>query len=283
MRFPLLRRGILRFRSVGEGLLKNSFVRYSLLIFFALSVPFSFAGTPETPVTIYYYDRMPFWGLIDTAEEGFILKLSRLIFEDAGIPHQFEKVPVNRVFEILKMSGPYCIPGAFKTDERMRSYLYSGHPIYQDAPPRIVIRKKDEGRFSEVKTIESLLTGPWVLGRVASYSYGPWVDRSIEKYKPPQLFVTIGDDQSSFIEMLIHSRFDYFFAGGEEASYIAKTYSGSRTALSYKKLQDAPAGNIRWILYSKGFPPDLLKRIDNSIESIKKSQAYGEIVNSLLR
>jgi polar amino acid transport system substrate-binding protein len=253
-------------------------VLLSLMLFGFLHVSaFSQDLKPEA-VTVYYYERMPFFGNVGQPDEGFILKITRLIFEDAGIAYTFEKAPVARIFENLKSYGPYCVAGGFKTPERERQYLYSREAIYQDGSPHYIIRRSDQNKFNSVTTIESLLRNGMVLGRVDTYSYGRWIDLNIELFSPRQITVNIGDDQNSFFKMLMIGRFDYLFSGEEESVYNISMNEEYRNKLMIKNLSDAPAGNIRWLILSRAFPPEQLIKINNSIVKVKKSSAYRKII-----
>jgi uncharacterized protein (TIGR02285 family) len=237
----------------------------------------------ETPVTVFYYERLPFFGQPYSKEEGFILQIARLVLDDAKIPYHFEKIPLNRLFENLKRDGLVCFPGMFKTPEREATYKYSGSPIYQDARPRYIIRRSDLHEFENIHTIKELLTSNKVLGVIKNYSYGKWVDQNILSYGPPTVTAEITDDQSNFILMLLYKRFDYFFSGGEEALYNVEHNQSTKDALAMRLLDDAPEGNIRWFIFPKTFPDKLLGRIDESIERVKKSDKYRELLKSIAR
>jgi polar amino acid transport system substrate-binding protein len=237
----------------------------------------------EDPITVFYYERLPFFGQPFSQDEGFIIQITRLVLDDAKIPYQFEKVPLNRLFENLKREGLFCFPGLFKTPEREATYKYSSFPIYQDAPPRYVIRRSDLHDFDNIHTIKDLLTSDKVLGVVKNYSYGKWVDQNILSYVPPTITAEITDDQSNFILMLLYKRFDFFFSGGEEALYNVEHNQATKGLLAMRLLDDAPAGNIRWIIFPKSFPDELVDRINQSIERVKKSDGYREILKSITR
>lgn len=235
-------------------------------------------------VTIYTYERMPFFGQINTDAEGFINQITRLIFEDAKIPYVFKKVPVSRIFATLAQPGISCVAGAFRTPEREQTYLFSSDYIYQDSSPRYLIRSADQAHYASIKNIKDLLTSGKTVGLAEKYSYGTWIDENVKLYNPPTVVVNIGDNQSAFMQMLVLKRFDYVFASGEEASYNLRNNPEFRAAISVKMLADTPtAGNIRWIMFSNNFPPDLRERIDKSIPKVKKSKAYRDIVVGLTR
>lgn len=251
------------------------------LIIFALLAGSVRAQEPE--VTVYYYERPPFFGQVGTENEGIILRIARLVFEDARIPYRFEKLPVTRIFESLKQPGLHCVAGVFRTPEREGLYSFSAAPIYQDSEPHYVIRKAEASDYAGLRTIGDLLASGRTLGVAESYSYGTWIDKNIISYDPPRETVNIGDDQSSFYAMLVVRRFDYFFASLEEATQLLRTNRLYSERLAVRELEDAPEGNIRWIMFSRDFPEELLARINRSIPRVRKSAGYRRIISGAIR
>ena len=187
-------------------------MKFLLIIFVSVFLCISSFFSQEADVTIYYYERMPFFGQINTENEGIIFEITKEIFDSAHISYHFEKMPVARIFEILKKSNENtCFPGVFRNQDRENLYIFSDYPIYQDTSPHYVIRKIDEQYFDHIDTIHELLRTNKKVGLVEKYSYGIWVDDNIEKYKPNSVIVNIGDDQKNFYKMLLANRFDYFF------------------------------------------------------------------------
>jgi polar amino acid transport system substrate-binding protein len=251
-------------------------MKFRLLIVCFLSISSIIAHEPV--VTIYYYERMPFFGQLATENEGFLLKIMREIFESADISYSFNKAPVSRIFEILKNdTGNSCFPGVFRTLDREKLYIYSEFPIYQDSSPHFIIRKNDELFYRNIFTIDTLLNSNKMIGLVEKYSYGIWVDDNIRKYQPPSVVINIGDNQKNFYKMLLANRFDYFFSSIEEASYLINSNQDFADRLLLKELIDAPSGNIRWIIFNPGFNKELLSRINNAIPIVKRSSRYKEI------
>lgn len=48
-----------------------------------------------------------------------------------------------------------------------------------------------------------------------------------------------------------------------------------------KELTDAPEGNIRWIIFNKNIPPELLARINEAIGIVKRTERYQELVRKM--
>jgi polar amino acid transport system substrate-binding protein len=222
---------------------------------------------------------MPFFGSVDSSNEGLMMTITKMILEKAEIPYRFEKMPVTRIFLVLKEPNTnYCLPGAFRNNEREKAYQFSSVSIYQDTSPHYVIRKADKGKYAKVKTIKDLLMTDMKVGLVEKFSYGTWVDENISRYKPKSVIVNIGDDQKNFYKMLAVKRFDYFFSSVEEARFIINSNREYVDTLEIKSIDDAPEGNIRWIIFNKDFPSNLLKRINDSIPLVIKSDEYIELV-----
>ncbi|HOX32595.1 MAG TPA: transporter substrate-binding domain-containing protein [Spirochaetales bacterium] len=254
------------------------FLLLSLAILFCQREMYS----QETSITILYYERMPFFGQPYTNDEGFIISIMRLILDDAGIPYTFQKGPLNRLFEYAKKDELVCLPGVFKTPDRELSYTYSKFPIYQDASPRYIIRQSDSLSFQNVHTIKDLLSSKKTLGVIRNYSYGAWVDENVKLYNPPMVITDITDDQSNFTRMLLLKRFDYFFAGGEESIYSIRVNPETKGLTTMMLLDDAPIGNIRWIIFPRTFPEELLEKINSSIEYVKRGVMYNSIIKSII-
>jgi len=235
---------------------------------------------PQQPeVTVYYYERMPFFGQANTDDEGFILAIARFVLEEAKIPFRFVKMPVARTFELMKESDSNaCFPGVFRTPEREKLYVYSDFPIYQDTSPHYVIRKSDEPFYANVDSIDGLLGSGKRVGLVVSYSYGSWVDGAIRLHKPNRVFVNIGEDQKSYYRMILANRFDFFFASLEESRYIVRNNPEFADTLSIRELPDAAEGNVRWLIFNRGFSPVLLARINAAIPVVKESERYRALV-----
>lgn len=254
-----------------------------LLIFSSFLCNFT-VFSQESDVTIYYYERLPFFGQANTENEGIILEITRQVFETAEIPYHFERMPVARIFEILKTSNDnVCFPGVFRNQERERLYIFSDASIYQDTSPHYVIRRSDEAYFNGIDTIRDLLRTTKKVGLVEKYSYGMWIDDNIKKYQPDSILVNIGDDQKNFYKMLLLNRFDYFFASTEEANYVIRSNTDYVNNLLLKTLLDAPEGNIRWIIFNRGFKPELIRRINKAIPLVKESARYKMLVNQMIK
>lgn len=222
-----------------------------LVMFLALIACCANAFSKSPTITICYYERMPFFGQLETGDEGILLTITSEILRTAGIAYRFEKLPVSRIFDTVLEDIYACFPGVFRTPDRETLYRFSSLPIYQDTPPHYVIRRADQSEYADIHTIKDLLTSEKTLGLAEKYSYGSWVDKNVKEYRPKSVTVNFGDDQRSFYRMLAAGRFDYFFSSAEEANYLINSTPENTGTFIMKELSDAPEGNIRWILFNK--------------------------------
>ena len=247
-----------------------------LSILLALSVP-ALADEPQAELTVYYFERMPFFGDRDGKAAGLLIDVSRLVLDEAGIDYRFVNVPVVRFFDSLRKPGNSCLIGALKTKERETIYAYSDDFIYRDQPFRIVINKAKRKALPERPTIKQILESGLRLGVAEGYVYGDWLDRKIVEHKPRLQKINIGNDSEKMHKMIIGGRFDYMFAVAEEARHIVAEDSEHRDHLTTVEIADAPQGNMRYLLCSKGIDAAMMKKINAAIKTIKPSRDYERL------
>ena len=247
-----------------------------LSILLALSVP-ALADEPQAELTVYHFERMPFFGDRNGKAAGLLIDVSRLVLDEAGIDYRFVNVPVVRFFDSLRKPGNSCLIGALKTKERETIYAYSDDFIYRDQPFRIVINKAKRKALPERPTIRQILESGLRLGVAEGYVYGNWLDRKIVEYQPRLQKVNIGNDSEKMHKMIIGGRFDYMFAVAEEARHIVAEDPEHRDHLTTVEIADAPQGNMRYLLCSKGIDAAMMKKINAAIKTIKPGRDYERL------
>lgn len=248
-----------------------------LSILLALSVPAQ-AGEPPVELTVYYFERMPFFGDRNGKPAGLLIDVSRLILDEAAVPYRFVNVPVVRLFDSLRKSGNSCLAGAHRTKEREAIYTYSDDFIYRDRPFRVVVNKAKRKALPERPTIRQVLESELRLGVAEGYVYGDWLDRKIVEYQPKLQRVNIGNDSEKMHKMIIGGRFDYQFAVAEEAQYIVAEDQEHSDNLTTVEIADAPNGNMRYLLCSKGIDSATMKKINAAVRTVKASREYERLV-----
>ena len=232
-------------------------------------------------LTIYYYDRMPYYGKFNNKVEGILVDISKMIFEEAGINYKFVYLPSKRVLENLKINGNTCALGWFKTEEREAIYSYSNDFIYQDKPYAVLVNKSKSNLFPDNPTIKNILESNLNLGVIDGYVYGTWLDDMIKKYPKSIQKIVVGSDSGVMYKMISAGRFDYMFTGLEEAKYAINTSYFYEKNITLVNIADAPKGNMRYILFSKGIDKTILSKINDAIPKVKASEEYKKIIQNI--
>lgn len=243
---------------------------------------FSFPGVAAEPapeVTLYYYERMPFFGDSGGKPAGLLIGISELIFDEAGINYKFINVPVVRFFESLRKPGNSCLIGALRTKEREAIYAYSDDFIYRDQPFRVIVNKAKRKALPERPTIKQVLESGLRLGVTEGYVYGSWLDGKIAEHQPIVQKINIGNETEKMHKMLIGGRFDYMFAVAEEARHVVAEDQQHRSHLTTVEIADAPRGNMRYLLCSKGIDSAILQKINAAIKAVKSTRDYERLAN----
>jgi len=248
----------------------------SLLLAFSVS---GLAAEPPAELTVFYYERMPFYGDRDGKPAGLLIDISRLILDQAGIKYHLVNVPVIRFFESLKKPGNSCLIGALKTKEREVIYAYSDDYIYRDHPFRIIVNKGKRKALPERPSIKQVLESELRLGVSDGYVYGDWLDRKIIEHQPKLQKINIGNDSEKMHKMIIGGRFDYMFAVAEEARHIVAEDREHSDNLTIVEIADAPRGNMRYLLCSKEIDSAIMQKINAAIKAVKSTPDYERLDN----
>ena len=242
-------------------------LRWTLL---ALAFSIQCHAASESPeLTVYYFERLPFFGTQNGQPAGLLIDISKRIFDIAGIHYTFVQMPVRRLFDQLKDPRNACTVGALKTSDRASVYTYSDDFIYQDMPFMAIINANRRRVISEEPTVREILQSTLRLGVIEGYAYGEWLDTNLLKYAPNAQKINIGDDTTKMHRMITNGRFDYMFAVAEEAHYVIDNHPEYAPMLTTVKIADAPTGNKRYLLCSKGIDDVLMQRINSAIAQLK--------------
>lgn len=236
----------------------------------------------QTPrLTVYYYNRLPYYGTLNNRPGGILLDIARLVFDEAGIACEFQEAPAKRIPETLKAPGNACSIGWFMTREREAVYTFSAEYIYQDRPFCALYNLDRRSRLPADPTLKALLQANLELGMIDGFAYGDWLEANVAKYGPRVQKVSIGEDSDNLFHMLLGGRFDYMFIGLEEASYILQSHPEYDHKLGLLAVTDAPKGNLRYILFSRGVDPDLLEKVNAAIPRVRQSRRYKQMTAAL--
>jgi polar amino acid transport system substrate-binding protein len=218
------------------------------------------AADPET-VTLYYYDRAPYYVVrADDTLTGLAIVPTRAAFERAGIPYAFERTSVQRIFELMRESpGLFCSPGWYRTDERQRFAKFT-KPILRDMPTVGLARKSFEvppgTRFADL-----IRTNMTLLLSNTGFSYGSYLDRLIA-HKDPSQIIRLTNGGLHLKEVLLAGRADLALTTEEEAA----SFGAGGPDFPIIHFPDAPDGETRHIMCSRGVPDYLIERLNQAID-----------------
>jgi polar amino acid transport system substrate-binding protein len=221
------------------------------------------AGSAEN-LDIFYFEYPPYYHQLENQEaSGIIIDIARQVFAAAQVEPTFSFVPAKRILHELQSGRPGASLGWFKTPEREEFALFS-LPIYINRPVGVFFLRENESRFSPYSTLEGVLqSGQFVLGRVQGFSEGPELDAMLEKYKDKT--VQVAADSVRLLKMLESRRCDFMLVAPEEADTLLEAAQVPGEKFMLRAMSDIPHGNLRYIMYSKAVPQDLIRKIDQAI------------------
>ena len=221
----------------------------------------------DEPIEIMYFHRPPYYVQQEYGPpQGILVNLAREIFTRAGVEHRFVPMPSKRILDTIERGGNYCSIGWFKNSNREKYAVYS-KPIYLDKHLVLIMNREKARMFPQELPLETALKSGLYLGVMSGFSYGQWADRHIERIKPN--LETINAGQKNLLTMVAMGRCDMMLIGLEEAEWVMKNYASLAVRLEIKKLTDAPAGNLRYMIFSRQVDPKHISAIDEAIGRMK--------------
>lgn len=236
----------------------------ALLLAIALACPA--VGETDGPVALQLqYIEFPPYYFTDSQgrPDGFLLRLTLRVFERAGVKVTCESQPAKRVLSNLHSDAAIASPGWFKTPER-EAFARFSRPIYQNRKLVAVYLAKDGPEFEGFDSLAGLLRADRLrIGLVEGYSLGLVADTIIADVAPEAVRVVGG--YSRMLCMLAEERFSYLLMSPEEIDPLIRKNHLNPALFATLPLSDVPAGNKRYIVYSKGVPESLIQRIDKAL------------------
>lgn len=213
---------------------------------------------------IHYFEYPPYYHQLETGQaSGIIVDLARKIFAAAGVEPRFSFMPAKRILYEIESDRPAASLGWFKTPEREEFALFS-LPIYVNRPVGVFFLKENEEKFRPYSTLEGLLqSGKFFFGRVQGLSEGPQLDGMLAKYEDKT--VQVAADSIRLLKMLESKRFDFILMPPEEVDVLLEAAQTPKDRFMLRAMSDIPQGTLRYIMYSKAVPADLIRRIDQAI------------------
>ncbi len=236
-------------------------------------------GRAATPLTVLYIHRPPYYQTEpDGSAGGALVEIARLVFQRAGIPHRFVRMPPRRVLHAIRQGEPVCSVGWFRTRER-ETFARFSDPIYQNLPPGALVRRPAANRWPARPTLEQAMRSGLVLGVVKGYRYGPPVERLLARLRPRTVRVAGG--QENLLRMVARGRVDWMLICPEEAGYRFRTDPDLAARTVFVRFRDAPPGNHRYIMFSRSVPTEVIRAVNRAIRAVRSSARYRRIVERL--
>jgi hypothetical protein len=197
---------------------------------------------------------------------GIVADPVKLAFQRAGISYRWREIPVARQMYIVRETEEQaCIVGSLKNPDREKTGKFS-HPVYQGKPIVAISRADNQAMHDGVPLAETLGNPQLTLLSKVGYSFGPFVDGSVERIKP-HLEATSAE-LPSMLNMLLHHRADYFFMA--EDAFVGLVTGSGYTPEQFKlsHFTDMPHGNLRYLWCSKSVPDAWLERFNAQIDKL---------------
>ena len=238
-----------------------------------IALPIPAAAQQTLPV--YYLDRAPYYfKQPDGQAGGFLVEVTRLILEKAGVPHRFEELPPKRILAEIQDGKYACSIGWFKTPER-ESFAKFSLPIYRNQPMCIVINPDKRSVLPGKPTGGDIAGSGLLLGTIAGFSYGEWADGLISRFKPPRQEVHV--EMATLFTMIAWGRVDYIFVSPEEAIPFIESRSDLAEKLLLVRIADAPEGSPRHLMFGRAVLDETIAKIDRAVIEVIETQDYRRL------
>ncbi len=235
-----------------------------------------------SPLEIFYFERPPYYyttksgasGGATGGASGFLIELTRNIFQDAGVAVVFKTLPPKRIMlEIKKVGGKKGSVGWFKNPDREKFAKFS-RPIYQNLPVVILTLDKLRPQFSRYDSLRSVLAdSSLTLARISSFSYGQYIDTQIRLHQPKVHEIIA--DQSLLPKLIVTGRADYMLTAPEETVSLVRSAGFRPDTFISLRMSDIPVGNFRYLIFSKGVDDDTIEKINRSIDKLGSVDGAG--------
>lgn len=216
----------------------------------------------HSPVSLYFFGERPPYVVneADGTLSGLVATPTAQAFKVAGIPTQWVKMPPARVISDFRdNSVKACSPGYFKNSDR-ETWAKFTKPIYRDSPQALLVHKSFE--LPTRKLHELLMRQDLALLVKAGFSYGIEIDKLIERYQPNSAKVTV--DVAQMLRMIAARRADYMFIADEESATLIS--QAREKDVKVMHLDDAPQGELRYIMCTKQVPDEFIRRLNEAIK-----------------
>lgn len=189
------------------------------------------------------------------------------------------------ILSILKRPASTCVIGAYYTEERAEHYRYS-QPLFQESTYVVVTRNELASELTAFSSVKDLIGSSYTMGMQQAYSYGPYIDELVQHLQPKIVSVKSGnqpdtDNESGrhIFDLIARKRMDYYFSGQAEYKWMRNHRQDLASSLTALKFNDLDEGQMRYLMCSTGIHPELLSQLNQSIDQLRASDAYQQILH----
>ena len=230
------------------------------------------AGDKPEELRVLYLERPPYYWTENGRPTGFLMNLTRRILDEAGVSADYASVPAARILEVIRADRqPLCSIGWFRTPQR-ETFASFSLPIYRDRPLTLLTSRDKADLFDKHATLQDVFDdADLIMAQVASFSYGETIDRMLREILVRNL--TVSTTQSVLPKLILHGRATYMLVAPEEVQTLLRSAGVDAERFVSLEMDDIPAGNLRHFMFSKSVPENIVRRINQAIETLTDQQA----------
>ncbi len=230
----------------------------------------------DAPLTLFVFDRPPYYVLKDGAPAGgFLLDMALAVLDRAGIAHTVVEMPPGRIlaaFEAREVQA--CSVGWLRTPER-ETFARFSDPIYRGNPTGLVVHAKTAQSLPPSPSLKALLGTKLAWGLREGFSYGKAIDDAFLAH--PATPVRRFSDSRAMLLLIARQRLDAALVGPEEMSWLLATDPGLAESVRFLPLSDAPPALPRYIMCDRSVSPQVMERINAAIQAFAGTEDYQRL------
>jgi polar amino acid transport system substrate-binding protein len=223
----------------------------------------SAASTATQPITVAWRDKPPYHYIENGENKGFLLKRTRAVFKQAGVPARFVNEPQKRIWANLSHGATnYCAISWYRLPDREAVAQFT-LPIHEDMPHTILIAPGASGK-REGASNAGLAAGRSFAdaGRGRRRVLRALIDQMIRNSKNQLMSRTV--EVTLMMRMLAIGRASFMFVDREDWEFFRKKEIGVQAATRHD-FPDMPPGLRRYIACSKDVTPEIIDKLNHAI------------------
>lgn len=224
------------------------------------------AGAEQQEISLSTGNLPPFFSE-NLPEGGYVYEITKEAFKRAGYKLEIKWTPWKRAFEGAKKGLYHGVMGAYKSDERIRYFIYSEPVARVDLA--FFRRKGEPISFESLKKL-----GPYRIGVIRGTA--PFA--ILKKVSPPLLLENVSNDEQN-IKMLMKGRIDLFLTDLQYVVYVLKN-KYPEWVDDIEVIQPPLHRGLMYIVISKKTKnyQQIIDDFNRGLESVRQDGGYGNIL-----